>query len=485
MSKYLPANELTGQVRRLLRAVAYSKMAALVSMLFVKRDVPVVFLCAFLVWLYGHTLSYDHKGFRVAIVIFLLISVFFRATSDLEFKKTGKSFFPDLADEIARLLIIFPATVAAAMFCLGGAVLPLTMWLFWFFAACLSYSAVLGLQNFLRPFITASPRENIVIICAGEQGQRLAERLRKNDSRVKVMSFFEDRQSRYDLTTLQAPYLGGTGSVIDYCRNNKVDKIVVALPGFAEGRLAQIVEILNVLPVPVYLNPDMAVLSGPATVFGDVGQIKMFQLSGTPVKGWRAGVKRLEDIIVALTAIVIFSPAFIIVPILIKMEDPGPVFFRQKRYGYNNKLFDCLKFRSMYIQHCHQAEIKLTEHGDPRVMKIGDFIRRTSIDEIPQFLNVLMGDMSVVGPRPHPPGVKAGERVYEEVVDKFSGRYCVKPGLTGWAQVNGLRGNTFTEDHIRQRFEHDMYYVQNWSLWLDLVIIVRTFFVGFGGKNAF
>ena len=297
--------------------------------------------------------------------------------------------------------------------------------------------------------------------------------------------FFEDRQSRYDLTTLQAPYLGGTGSVIDYCRNNKVDKIVVALPGFAEGRLAQIVEILNVLPVPVYLNPDMAVLSGPATVFGDVGQIKMFQLSGTPVKGWRAGVKRLEDIIVALTAIVIFSPAFIIVPILIKMEDPGPVFFRQKRYGYNNKLFDCLKFRSMYIQHCHQAEIKLTEHGDPRVMKIGDFIRRTSIDEIPQFLNVLMGDMSVVGPRPHPPGVKAGERVYEEVVDKFSGRYCVKPGLTGWAQVNGLRGNTFTEDHIRQRFEHDMYYVQNWSLWLDLVIIVRTFFVGFGGKNAF
>lgn len=485
MSRYLPANELTGQMKRLFRAMASSKAAAFVCMLFVKKDVPAIFLCAFLVWLYGHTFSYDHRGFRVATVMFLLISVFFRATSDSGFKNGARKFFPELADEIARLLIVFPAMVVVTIICLGGAVLPPILWLSWFFAACLSYGAVLGLQHFSCPFIAISPRENIVIICAGEQGQRLAERLRKNDSRVRVMGFFEDRQSRYDFATLQAPYLGGTGSVIDYCRNNKVDKIVVALPGFAERRLAQIVEILNVLPVPIYLNPDMAVLSGPATVFGDVGYIKMFQLSGTPVKGWRAGVKRLEDIIVALTAIVIFSPIFFIVPILIKIEDPGPVFFRQKRYGYNNKLFDCLKFRSMYIQHCHQTEIKLTEHGDPRVMKIGDFIRRTSIDEIPQFLNVLMGDMSVVGPRPHPPGVKAGERVYEEVVDKFSSRYCVKPGLTGWAQVNGLRGNTFTEDDIRQRFEYDMYYVQNWSLWLDLVIIVRTFFVGFGGKNAF
>ncbi len=203
------------------------------------------------------------------------------------------------------------------------------------------------------------------------------------------------------------------------------------------------------------------------------------------ITGWQGAAKRLVDIVVALNAIIVFLPVFIIVPILIKLEDPGPVFFRQKRFGYGNKLFDCLKFRSMYLADCADKEIRLTERDDPRVMRIGKFIRRTSLDELPQFLNVLMGDMSVVGPRPHPPGVKAGSRTYEEVIGNFSDRYCVKPGLTGLAQVNGARGNTFTEVDIRRRFDYDMEYIRNWSLWLDIVIIARTMVIGFVSKNAF
>ncbi len=198
-----------------------------------------------------------------------------------------------------------------------------------------------------------------------------------------------------------------------------------------------------------------------------------------------AFLKRSVDIIVSATAIFIFLPIFIIAPLLIKLESPGPVFFRQKRFGQNNEMFGCLKFRSMYLEACSANEIRLTERSDPRVTRIGDFLRRSSLDEIPQFINILKGDMSVVGPRPHPPGVKAGGRIYEDLVTNFSDRYAVKPGLTGWAQVNGLRGNTFSEEDLTERFKYDMDYIRNWSLWLDLVIIVRTLFLGFAGKNAF
>lgn len=204
------------------------------------------------------------------------------------------------------------------------------------------------------------------------------------------------------------------------------------------------------------------------------------------IVGWQETVKRMMDIGVALVALLVFLPVFVVVPVLIKLEDPkGPVFFRQKRYGQGGVLFDCFKFRSMYQDKTLMGEIKLTERDDPRVMKIGKFIRRTSLDELPQFINVLKSDMSVVGPRPHPPGVKAGERRYEDVVPGFMDRYAVKPGLTGWAQVNGWRGNTFTEDDIKGRFDCDMYYIKNWSLWMDVVIVLRTLVNGFTGKNAF
>lgn len=199
----------------------------------------------------------------------------------------------------------------------------------------------------------------------------------------------------------------------------------------------------------------------------------------------QAAIKRMEDILIASIAIIVFSPVFLIIPILIKLESPGPIFFRQKRCGQNGKMFDCLKFRSMYMDACAAKEIKLTERDDPRVTKIGDFLRRTSLDEIPQFFNILKGDMSVIGPRPHPPGVKAGGRLYEDVIPNFADRYVMKPGLTGLAQVRGYRGNTFTEQDLIDRFQSDMDYVRTWSPFLDLSILARTLVIGFSGKNAF
>lgn len=194
--------------------------------------------------------------------------------------------------------------------------------------------------------------------------------------------------------------------------------------------------------------------------------------------------KRLFDMAFATTALLAFVPFGLLIAAAVQLESPGPVFFVQRRYGRHGTCFPLIKFRSM--QHEPQAgEIRLTERGDSRVTRVGEFLRRSSLDEFPQFINVLMGHMSVVGPRPHPPGVKAGQRTYEDVIPDFMARYQVRPGLTGWAQVHGLRGNTFTEEDLLTRFDKDIEYIQRWTWTLDLLIIARTVLGGFGGRNAF
>lgn len=173
------------------------------------------------------------------------------------------------------------------------------------------------------------------------------------------------------------------------------------------------------------------------------------------------------------------------IALAIKLDSPGPVLFRQKRYGRNNKLIGVLKFRSMYHHARDPNGTQLTTRNDPRVTRVGAFLRRTSLDELPQFFNVIRGEMSVVGPRPHALLCKAGGVLYQDAVENYDWRHRIKPGITGWAQVNGWRGETETVDQIRKRVEHDIYYIENWSLLLDVKIIFKTIFGGFTGRNAF
>lgn len=196
-------------------------------------------------------------------------------------------------------------------------------------------------------------------------------------------------------------------------------------------------------------------------------------------------LKRGLDLSVALAMLLILAPVMLLVAAAIKIESKGPVFFKQKRFGYRNTIFELWKFRSMYTEMCDANAAKLTTRDDPRVTRVGAFIRRTSIDELPQLINVLKGDMSLVGPRPHPLSAKAGERLYEDVIERFARRYRVKPGLTGLAQVTGLRGNTDTEDKLVRRFEADLDYVRHWSIWRDLWILIRTPWASIAGENAF
>ena len=207
----------------------------------------------------------------------------------------------------------------------------------------------------------------------------------------------------------------------------------------------------------------------------------MIEVVKTPFSDWMIFIKKVEDIIFSLIALIIFAPLMLIIAAAIWIESPGPVIFRQKRYGYNNKIFEIYKFRSMTHNPVQEGKTKQATKDDARVTRVGKFIRKTSLDELPQIFNVLNGSMSLVGPRPH--AVDHNED-YAKVIDGYFARHRVKPGITGWAQINGFRGITDTVDKMESRVKYDVYYAENWSLFFDLQILIGTVFVGFISKNA-
>jgi exopolysaccharide biosynthesis polyprenyl glycosylphosphotransferase len=311
--------------------------------------------------------------------------------------------------------------------------------------------------------------------------------LRRQERPTEVVGFVDDRIERTDAEGLSAPFLGRASSFRPDSR--EVDGVVIALPGTATQRVQALAGALRDGRTNIYLVPQAPLLrdgwpAGAAAGEGGLQNMVLLGMDRLPLRGRIA--KRLFDIVFSALVLLCFLPFGLLIALLIKLESPGPVIFKQGRYGLGYRLFDVYKFRSMrFDAAANRGEIRLTQRGDSRVTRVGDFLRRSSLDEVPQFLNVLLGQMSVVGPRPHPPGVKAGERIYEDVVADFMERYKVRPGITGWAQVNGLRGNTFTEEHLTQRFASDVEYIRNWSFELDLWIVLKTVWGGFGGKNAF
>ena len=204
-----------------------------------------------------------------------------------------------------------------------------------------------------------------------------------------------------------------------------------------------------------------------------------------PMRGWRNTAKRAADVAIALLLIALFLPAMLLVAIAIRLESPGPILFRQQRIGFANISFEMLKFRTMHHHAPERDRLTQTKRHDPRVTRVGGFLRHTSFDELPQLFNVLQGEMSIVGPRPHAPGTCAGGKPFELVSPHYLARHCVRPGLTGLAQVRGWRGETDSEEKLLHRIEADLEYIDNWSLWLDMVILARTAFSVLAMRNAY
>ena len=208
-------------------------------------------------------------------------------------------------------------------------------------------------------------------------------------------------------------------------------------------------------------------------------------MADRPISDWNLIFKWVFDMVVAASALIVLSPVMIATAIAVKLDSKGPVFFKQKRHGFNNELIEVYKFRSMRTDMADAAATKLVTKDDPRVTRVGKFIRKTSIDELPQLFNVLRGELSIVGPRPHALQAKADNLLYYEAVDGYFARHKVKPGITGWAQIHGWRGETDTVEKILQRVQHDLYYIEKWSILLDVYILFMTPIRLLNSENAY
>jgi len=322
---------------------------------------------------------------------------------------------------------------------------------------------------------------------ASAQGQKLASYVQGNDKlTITLVGFFDDRRDgRVPLLVDNLPVFGTSDDLVAMIRDGLIDQVIVALPWSAEARIQQVVAKIAMTPVRIRLAPDLANFAfgpRPLVLLGDLPVLTLFE---RPISGTDAILKRAEDLVLTFGILFFIWPIMLITAIAVKLDSPGPIFFRQPREGFNNRPFKVWKFRSMTHDRCEVDGIQQATKGDKRVTRVGRFIRATSIDELPQLFNVVAGDMSLVGPRPHAPSTRAGGRLFHEVIQTYAARHKVKPGITGWAQACGWRGETDTEEKLVKRLEHDLYYIENWSIPFDIYILVRTVFAVIVPKNAF
>ena len=318
-------------------------------------------------------------------------------------------------------------------------------------------------------------RRRTVIVGGGKEGEELIASMEKAQDDFLVLGLFDDRSDhRSPESVASVAKLGRVADLIEFARRTRVDLVIVSMPLFAEHRVLDMLRQLWVLPVDIRLSAHMSKLKFTRKAYSYIDGIPVFDMADRPISDWNRLFKWLFDKLVAVTALIVLSPIMIGTAIAIKLESRGPVFFRQKRHGFNNQIINVWKFRSMRTDMLDANASKLVTRDDPRVTKVGRFIRKTSIDELPQLFNVLTGELSIVGPRPHALAAKADNQLYHDAVDGYFARHRVKPGMTGWAQINGWRGETDTVDKIMQRVDHDLYYIENWSLWLDLKIVLLT-----------
>jgi Undecaprenyl-phosphate glucose phosphotransferase len=327
---------------------------------------------------------------------------------------------------------------------------------------------------------------NIAIVGAGDEGQRVIAKLRDaQDESVVILGVFDDRKSRLPALVGGLAVRGTTDDLLRFARQTPIDEVVIALPLGAERRLKYLSDKMKALAIDVRLSIEPLTETLQVRGTDDIGGVPVLEMVNRPLKHWRGVTKLIEDKLLGLFLLVLTGPLMALIAILIKLDSYGPVFFVQKRFGFNNEVIQVLKFRTMHINDEDPSGAQRTVRNDPRVTCFGRILRWLSLDELPQLINVMRGDMSLVGPRPHAIAMRAGDRLYCEEVEQYLHRHRVKPGITGWAQVNGLRGEVDTLQKARDRVALDLYYIENWSLWLDLKILLRTVGILASRENAY
>jgi putative colanic acid biosynthesis UDP-glucose lipid carrier transferase len=321
-----------------------------------------------------------------------------------------------------------------------------------------------------------------VIAGAGGLGHQLAQRIRDTPYLgVKIAGFFDDRSAERLGDVAGDTILGSVEELAEYVKANRVDLIYLTLPMASQPRIMRLLDDLRDTTASVYFIPDIFLFDLIQGRMDTIGGLPVLAVCETPFFGMNAVVKRLSDMVLASLILALIAPVMLAIAIGVKLSSPGPVLFRQRRYGLDGREILVYKFRSMRVTE-DGAVVKQATRDDPRVTRFGAFLRKTSLDELPQFINVLQGRMSIVGPRPH---AVAHNEQYRKLVKSYMIRHKVRPGITGWAQVNGLRGETETVDKMKARIEYDLDYLRHWSLKLDLHIIWKTLFVVLKKQNAY
>ncbi|WP_079417666.1 undecaprenyl-phosphate glucose phosphotransferase [Thiomonas intermedia] len=390
--------------------------------------------------------------------------------------------------EEARQLVIVWFAVLSALLATGFALhvtsdysrLSLGLW------ALAVPACMLGLRAYLRHRVERNARRGVDIrILAFVGANRTAERIARHFqsrlwSGLRVAGVYDDRAvKRLNLQSLSL--VGNIDGLVRDAREGKVDFVFITLPICAEHRIDQIVRELADATASVFLVPDAYIFERNHANWREVAGHPIISVYDSPFFGVNGLLKRIEDVVLSSLILLLISPLLLAIAAAVRLTSPGPALFKQRRYGLNGQVVEVWKFRSMTVAENGDSVVQATR-GDRRVTPLGAFLRRTSLDELPQFFNVLQGRMSIVGPRPH---AVAHNEQYRALIHGYMLRHKVKPGITGWAQINGWRGETDSVDKMERRVEYDMHYIRNWSLVMDLRIIAATAFKGFRGQNAY
>jgi Undecaprenyl-phosphate glucose phosphotransferase len=354
------------------------------------------------------------------------------------------------------------------------------LWLTAFFFVGLA--ALLTERLILRSLVRDWARQGrldrrTIVVGADQNGETLVKALKvQEDSDICMLGVFDDRNDDRAMDTCGgSPKLGKVDDIVEFARRTRVDLVLFALPISAETRILEMLKKLWVLPVDIRLSAHTNKLRFRPRSYSYLGEVPTLDVFEAPITDWDLVMKWLFDHVVGFLILLAALPVMGLVALAIKLDSPGPVLFRQKRFGFNNERIDVFKFRSLYHHQADPTAAKVVTKDDPRVTRVGRFIRKSSLDELPQLFNVVFkSNLSLVGPRPHAVQGKLQSRLFDEAVDGYFARHRVKPGITGWAQINGWRGEVDTDEKIQKRVEFDLYYIENWSVLFDLFILLKT-----------
>lgn len=439
----------------------------------------VVFLC-------GASVYLAYVGLQETHFLEYLAANLLAPTLYVTFAQFSSGYRPSLLRKpfrfLGRLIVCWAgvfATMAILAFLLKNSAVYSRVWFTGFVISgfiTLTVSRILAAK--LMRILARSGRmeRRAVIVGGGKNAEDLILALKQQpDNDIRICGIFDDRGDRRSPPIVAGyPKLGNISELIEFARVARIDMLIVSLPITAEERVLTLMQKLWVLPVDIRLSAHAANMRLSPRTYSYIGSVPMLDILDKPINDWDAIAKRLFDIVFSLFGIVLFSPIMLATAIAIKLDSKGPVIFKQKRHGFNNEVINVWKFRSMFVDQCDPTARAAVTKNDSRVTRVGRFIRKTSIDELPQFFNSLAGSLSLVGPRPHAISANSNNVLYNDVVDGYFARHKVKPGVTGWAQINGWRGEIDKPEKIVMRTEYDLNYIENWSLWFDLKILFLT-----------